>query len=182
MTERAALEYARAVHGEVRDANRELYTRAQIVLTLDGIVVGAVGAALAAQRGDLESKIAVFGITTWAAVSLAAVSLIASVLSSVLALFSRHMQSPPNLRPAAYEPGSMWFYARIAELDPRRFLEVAEGADAVFETRARLAQVTIMAPIMVRRARWLNRAFGTTGLLFVCLALAALDYVIRVAA
>jgi hypothetical protein len=49
----------------------------------------------------------------------------------------------------------------------------------VFEIRARLTQVMIMAPIMVRRARWLNRAFLCTALAFVFFAVAEADYVIR---
>ena len=43
----AAAEYARGVHRETLDFNRGLYTRAQIVLTLNGVLLGAVGAGLA---------------------------------------------------------------------------------------------------------------------------------------
>jgi hypothetical protein len=175
---RAAIEYARGVHAEVRDSNKDLYTRAQIVLTLDGIVLGATGATLAAKPDDLSKTFAVFGATTWVALGVAGAALIASVLSSALALYSRHKQGP---RPGdnAYQPGNMWHYARVADLDRARFIEIAEQADMVFEIRARLTQVTIMAPIMVRRARWLNRAFLCTALAFVSFAVAAADYVIR---
>jgi hypothetical protein len=177
------LEYSRGVHSEVRAMNSDLYTRAQIVLTIDGVVLAAVGAALAGQPDDLARTVDVFGATTWAALGIAAASLIASVLSSALALYARHMQ---GLRPvarddAAYEPSKMWFFRHIAELEPARYIEVAEHADAAFETRARLAQVTVIAPIMVRRAQWVNRAFASTALAFGFFALAAVDYLIRLA-
>jgi hypothetical protein len=182
---RAALECARGIHAEFRDANRDLYTRAQIVLTLDGIVLGALGAALATQPDDLRDTVAVFAGSTWAGMGVAGAAMIASVLSSALALFSRHMQGPRqrrgNVPEAAYEPATMWYYARVAELNPVRFVEVAVQADAAFEVRARLAQVAVMAPIMVRRAQWLNRAFACTALAFVSFALAAADYLIRLA-
>ncbi len=179
---RPALEYARGIHAEAHDFNRDLYRRAQIVLALDGVVIAASGAALAAQPDDLSKTVAVFGGTTWAALGVAGGALIASVLSSAMALFSRHNQGANGDSDGdAYAPANMWFYRTIAKLDRARFIEVAEQADAVFETRARLAQVRIMAPIIVRRANWLNRAFVCTALALGAFALAAADYVIRVA-
>jgi hypothetical protein len=178
----SSLEYARGVHSELRAMNSDLYTRAQIVLTIDGVVLAAVGAALAGQPDDLARTVDVFGVTTWTALGVAAAALIASVLSSALALYARHMQGRrPVARSDAYEPATMWFFRHVAELDPVRYVEVAERADAAFETRARLAQVTVMAPIMVRRAQWVNRAFASTALAFGFFALTAADYLIRLA-
>jgi hypothetical protein len=179
---RAALEYARGVHAEAHDFNRDLYRRAQIILTLDGIVIAVTGAALAAQPDDLRKTVAIFGSTTWVAVGVAGAALLAAVLSSAMALYSRHRQGARGDGDEdAYAPANMWFYGRIAELDRRRFIYVAEQADEVFETKARLAQVAIMAPIIVRRARWLNRAFVCTALALGAFALGAVDYVIRLA-
>jgi hypothetical protein len=175
-----ALEIARRIHAEVISANRDLYTRAQIVLTLDGIVLGATAAALAGKPGDLRRTINVFATTTWVALAVAGAALIASVLSCALALFSRHGRDP-NAAAVRYEPKSMWYYARIAALNPEQFVERMAQADTDFEIRARLWQVAIMAPIMVRRARWVNRAFASTALSFVAFALAATDYVVRLA-
>jgi hypothetical protein len=175
---RPALEVARGIHTEAVAANRELYTRAQIVLTLDGIVIGATAAALAGKPGDLRDAVNVFAGTTWLALAVAGAALVGSVLSSALALFSRHAGGP-RAAVNTYEPANMWYYARIAALDPTQFVERTAQADADFEVRARLSQVAIMAPIMVRRARWLNRAFASTALSFVAFALAAADYLVR---
>ena len=173
-----ALEVARGIHAEVRASNRDLYTRAQIVLTLDGIVLGATAAALAGKPDDLRGAVNVFAVTTWLALAVAGAALVASVLSCALALFSRHRREP-HAGAGAYEPAHMWFYAQIAGLDPKQFVERTAQADSEFEVRARLGQVAIMAPIMVRRAQWVNRAFASTALSFVAFALAAADYVVR---
>jgi Family of unknown function (DUF5706) len=176
------LEYARGVHSEVHTANRDLYTRAQIVLTIDGVVLAAVAAAVAGRPDDLAETVNVFGATTWAALGVAGAALVASVFSSALALYARHMQGTrPSASGGAYEPANMWFFRHVAEHDPVRYVEVAAQADESFETRARLAQVTIMAPIVVRRAQWVNRAFAFTALSFTFFALAAADYLIRLA-
>ncbi len=75
----------------------------------------------------------------------------------------------------------MWFFGHVAALAPEQFMEHASKADASWEIRARLAQATIMAPIMVRRATWVNRAFVTAALTFTFVALAVADYVRLVA-
>src|SRR5207253_3013680 len=127
-----ALEYARGIHAEAHDFNKELYRRAQIVITLDGVIIAAAGAVLSAQPDDLRRTVSVFGSTTWAALALAGAALIASVLSSAMALYSRHMQGAKRNAGAAYMPANayvpanMWFYRGVAELDPGRFIEVAE--------------------------------------------------------
>jgi hypothetical protein len=176
----AALEYARRVHADVREQNKELYTRAQVILTLDGILVAAVGASLATQPDDLSKTLAVFGASSWFALGLAGAALVASVLCSVMTLYARHFQGiAPPLGDAGYEPPTMWFFRHIAELEPSRFIDRAAQADVAFETRAHLAQVATVAPIMVRRAAWLNGAFACTGLALVSFAVAIADYLIR---
>jgi hypothetical protein len=175
-----ALEVARGIHAEVLASNRDLYTRAQIVLTLDGIVLGATAAALAGKPDDLRGTVNVFAATTWLALAVAGAALVASVLSCALALFSRHRRGP-DVGAVRYEPLNMWFYARIAALDPVQFVERTSQANTDFEVRARLGQVAVIAPIMVRRAQWVNRAFASTALSFVAFAIAAADYIVRLA-
>jgi hypothetical protein len=172
----AALEYARAVHAEHLDSNKDLYLRAQIVLTLDGIVLAAVGTALASKPDDLRKTADVFGWETWAFLGGAGVTLMAAVVSAAMALFSRHRQGPTGHgRQAARD---MWFYRRIAR-HTDDFVKQGRNADALFETHQRLTQVANMAPLMVRRADWLNGAFGFTAATLFCLAVAAIDYALR---
>lgn len=179
----AALEYARGVHNEIRETNKDLYTRAQIVLTVDGVILAAAGGSLAAQTEDLSKTLVVFGVTTWFELAVAGGALIASILCSVKALYVRHLEGDPVPHgEAAYEPSTMWFYRHVAELEPARFIERAAQVDNAFETRARLAQVAAMAKIMVKRARWLNLAFASTGVAFIAYAVATADYLIRLSA
>jgi hypothetical protein len=178
-----ALDYARALHEATLDSNKELYTRAQIVLTLDGVVVGASVAALASKRHDLEDTVAIFGPETWGLLAVAALAFALSVTFSALALYSRHNEGARRVTADnRFTPARMWFYAHIAQLEAEAFVQHAiERADADFETRSRLTQVTNMAPIMVRRATFLNRAFASTAVALVFFILAAADYLVRLA-
>jgi hypothetical protein len=121
----AALEYARGIHAEALESNNALYTRAQFVLTLDGLLLAAAGAALAAKPDDLQTTVTVFGGTTWAEFSIATAALIASVLSSALALSP--IRRPPlrSEGEVEYNPKTMWYWSRVAELEPDRFIERA---------------------------------------------------------
>ena len=60
-----ALQYARGVHAEIRETNRDLYTRAQVVLTLDGLILSAVVAGLVAQPSTVHAITSQLGLSTW---------------------------------------------------------------------------------------------------------------------
>lgn len=79
----------------------------------------------------------------------------------------------------------MWFYGRIAKLSTessRDFVNeaVCRSHDPLFEARVRLAQVTIMAGRLVRRANLLNAAILGTASALVAFGATAVDYLIVV--
>ena len=73
------------------------------------------------------------------------------------------------------------FFRQIAYLDRDRLVERGAQAGAGFEAKARLTEVAILAPVLVQRATWVNRAFVLTAGALIALALASADYVVRVA-
>ena len=173
-----ALEYARGIHAEARETNKDLFTRAQIVLTVDGVLIAWAAGVLGARPDDLARTVAVFGWTTWAELAIALAAFVVSVLSAALALYPRSMQGP-GPTPGEINFSFMWFFRHVADIDPDTFVEAAQRADAASEVRARLTQVAIMSPLMVRRVRWLNRAFAALAVALALFSVAAADYVIR---
>lgn len=188
-----AVEYARGVHRENLDFNRDLYTRAQIVLTLDGVVLAAVAAGVARDPADVAAIVRRFSSLTWVLLALATAALIVSVLSAAQALYSRHRRRErwrPQLLPARWirhqsqsapGPWHMWYFGGIAEMPAEEFvdqalLELKNNPD--YEAHVRLAHVWVMSATMVRRADQLNRAFVCTALALVFFALAVADYLV----
>jgi hypothetical protein len=57
----SAVALARGVHTEMLEANQSLVNRAQVLLTLDGVVVGVIGAGLKSKPADLGRVVDVLG-------------------------------------------------------------------------------------------------------------------------
>ncbi len=171
----AALEYARAVHEEHMETNKSLYLRAQIVLTLDGVLLAAVGTALASNPHDVSRVLHRFGAETWALLALAGLALVLAVGCAALALYSRH-NAQPAVPPASDD---LWFYARIADHKDEFFRRVRGADDRSLETDQRLVQVANIATIMKQRATALNFAFVSTALALFFFAVWAADYLTR---
>jgi hypothetical protein len=179
-TDDAALAYARALLTELSTANRELYSRAQAALTLDGLVITIFGAVVSSSPDDVAKTAARVTAVTGVLVLLALLSLSVSVVCAFLALYVRHWSGKPD-RPAS-EPGNshLWFYARIAEVEPDVFVETAAQVTSESETRIRLHQAAVMAPIITRRANWVNGAYAGAALGFLFFVTAAITYVVHV--
>ena len=160
--ETARLEYARAVHAEAHSFNRDLYSRAQIALTLNGLLIGAFSAIVSSSPAEIALTLGESTSLTRIAGALAIACIAGSVLSAGCALYSRHRSKPDEEIQCAIgnvDDNHLWFYARIAEVSPTDFIDTASLVDAHDEARIRLRQVVIMAPIMTRRARWVNRSY-----------------------
>ena len=171
-----ALEYARSLRAATIAANASLYTRAQIVLSLNGIILGAVGAFVITNPTDLRDTIRAFGATTWLALGVAGGALAVSILGAAFVIRPRGVKYRHRL---ACTPENMWFFARIAQLDRNEFLTTGEQIDASIEIRVHLSEVMTMAPIMVGRIRRLSVAFSAMAVELLAFTVATADYVIR---
>lgn len=176
-----ALEFARNVHSSMMETNRDLYTRAQWILTIDGLFTSLlVGRFLTAPK-DLRPAIAEFAPLTWTLLAAACVALMWSVLAAILAIRSSYRAGPHHVSSAQkIEPEQMWFFRHVAELSPSAYVSKGLRATQDVEAKARLSQAAAMAPNMVSRARWLNRSIFGAGSGFVLFALAVINYVVIV--
>lgn len=201
----SSLEYARNVHAQILENNQTLFNRAQIVLTLDGVLITAFGAIIAAKGNDLKPLHGFSAYGALVCVVVAVVALVGSVWAAARALHSRHGagQEPGML----YTAENMWFYRRIAELvtgeelgstwkrgllavlprqgpkeaSPQLSIDFAREAKrksstSAFETETRLLQVAITAPMLVRRANQLNWSFWATAIALIASAGALFFY------
>jgi hypothetical protein len=176
-----ALEFARNIHSNMLETNRDLYTRAQWILTLDGLVVSLAAGRLLAAPIVLRPAIAEFTPVTWALLTGASLALIWSALGAILAIRSSYKTGLHHVASAVkIQPEQMWFFRHVAELSPSDYVEAGLRATNISETRARLSQAAAMAPNMLKRARWLNRSTFGAGLGIVLFALAVVDYIVSV--
>jgi hypothetical protein len=179
MSDAPGLAYSRQLHAELAALNRDLYSRAQTILTLDGLVIGVFGAVISSSPDDVAKTVAQAATSTSILAVLAITALACSVVSALMALHSRHRSGATHTDPTKVDDTHLWFFARIADVDRDSFLKAATEVDDTQEKRIRLLQIATMAPIMRRRADWVNAAYAFSALGLIAFVAAGLGYLIQ---
>lgn len=180
-----AVQFARGVHTEMLAANQNLINRAQVLLSLSGVVLGVIGAGLTGSVNDLRQVVSMFEWWMWALLSAAGIALIASIGCCASAMISTHWRrvKPLRQKPTPLDPEHMWFFKDVAghASNPQCFLARGAQLHEADEVRARLRQALNMAPNVRSRARWVNAGFAFLAGALVLFALTAASYLARVA-
>jgi hypothetical protein len=183
-------DYARQLYGDVLGWYRSAENKAQIVLTLDGLIVSFLTSSLITNVGDVRAATQEFGLETWALLAVMSTLFLLSVMSAVQCLRSRTYSEEelsklfaregvdPQTR-ETYRPEVMWFFQMLGQLNrdllEARLLEI----ETDFEVRARVSQIYYLSRNVTEKHRWVNRAFVFTGSSLSALLLAAVSYVAR---
>jgi hypothetical protein len=77
------LAYTKAFYGNLLDWYKDVQSRAQLALTLDGAFVTILSGVVFSKSDDLENAIKVFGIDTWVFLVLTGVSFLLSIMFAV---------------------------------------------------------------------------------------------------
>lgn len=177
----ATLDYVRHLHEELLSTNRELYGRAQLALTIDALVVTVFGAIVSGSPDDAQKTASRLGVVAGGLAFFALTAIAVSIICALVALYVRHMFGRPRRLEGPPRGSQLWFYARIAELEPAAFVEAAAAVTQAEEIAIRLDQITVMTPIMIRRANWVNAAYAAAGTGFIAFVAATATYLVRLA-
>jgi hypothetical protein len=165
--------------------NQNLINRAQLILSLNGVILGLLAAGLTSDVEDLRKALNVFKWWMWVLLSAGGVTLIASIGCCAWAMIATHWRRPKALREklTPLDPEHMWFFRDIAkhDSDPTGFINCGVKLDERAEVRARLRQVLNMARNVRSRARWVNAGFASLAIALVFLAFTVASYLARVA-
>jgi hypothetical protein len=168
-----ALEYTRRLYANVLAWYESAERKAQIVLTVDGVFLGLLTASFTSNVDDLRAVVDAFGALTWIALAVALLMLLASLLSAVWCLRSRHVYAPGTESQAE----TMWFFEMIAAKQQTEFMTQARAVDERMETDALSSQIWRLSNIVGAKHQWANIAFASTALSLFAFALAAASYV-----
>lgn len=162
--------------------------KAQLILTLNGLIVSIfTGQVFLGDRVATES-VRTSSVLTKLLLAGAATATAAGVLAAMLCLWSRLGESrirhllaqldvDPN-DPQTYQPAIAWWFGAIAQLRPKEFSSMIAASDTAFRRDALASQISILSRHVLRKYRWVNRAWALTGLSFVCMASAITTSVI----
>ena len=167
------LDYLRRLYDNVFYWYRLADTKAQLILTLDGLVITLFTAAVLGDPNDLDARVKAFTEATWVTLSAAMAALLCSVAAALMCLRSRlhrsHIQQTLEehdldpCAPQSYAPVSWWF-GTIATLEPRRMTDILIKADGSFEARALATQIPLLSRNVLAKHRWANRGWLLAGL------------------
>jgi hypothetical protein len=168
-----ALEYARRLYANVLDWYKLADTKAQLLLTVDGVFVTVLAGAVLGDPQETSDRVQRFGPETWALLGAAALALLLSVACAALCLWSRSglggaairrlMQRELGVDPgrrASYSPEVAWWFGMIATLEPRHIAATIKDADERFERDALVAQIVVLSRNVLRKHTWVNRGWA----------------------
>jgi hypothetical protein len=184
-------DYAQRLLSDVLDWYRSAETKAQVILSLDGVLIGAFVGLTLTKSSDVSAVVHAFGNETWVLFAAAAISLLLSVAAAVACLVSRTYTDRGLKRfyhdlnidpgdPKTYRAETLWFFQQIAGLDREAFKRALTTVDPEGELRTLGSQIHILSANVTHKHAWVNRAFFFSGLALVSLLVFGTDYLARV--
>jgi Pycsar effector protein len=182
----AGLEYARRMYDRVIDWYKVAESKAQLILTVNGVFVSvAFGVSAGASSADRSANA---GPETWAFLGIGALARCASITCAAICLQSRHqfnrktdfaqLRVDPDDR-STYRPEALWYFGHIAELPRDEVVARLRTADEDFELAALTYNVHGLAVVVLRKHRFINAGWALTALGLIALATAATSFVVR---
>jgi hypothetical protein len=186
-----AVAYLRDLEGGLRYWYQAAEIKAQVVLAIDGALVAILSGSLLGNRDGVARTVAVFGPETWVFLVGMTAAFALSIACAVICLVARGLQRKrvweefaryevdPS-EAATYAPEVTAFFLYLAALESAAFTERMRTVDPPFVLRALSSNPVRFARNIVRKHRWVNRAFVLTGVglgFFLCLGV---SYLVRV--
>jgi len=174
-----ALDYTRRLHAEVAEWYRSADNKAHILLTLNGVMLGFVGAAAfwsaeglsSAARGTIGWEPLFFFFAYIAALA-------ASIFAALMCLKSRLRHVEAGTLPAS--SANIWFFQSLPAVAPAEFLRALQGMTAPQEIAVLRSQIQILAFNVLRKHMWCNRGFVFFVLGLLCFLMVTATFTLRV--
>lgn len=184
----ANLEYVRRLYKEVLEWYRNADSKAQVIITLDGIFVTVVTPALF-QTPDLRAihlrwyTLILLGLT--------AITLSLSLYHAVSCMRSRiynHQELTGLLNELGvdrcdyhtYKPGATWFFQLISALDKTQFEKRMREMEPGFEIDVMASQIYVLSANVSKKHSHVNRGFSYAALTFLLFVLSGLSTLINI--
>jgi hypothetical protein len=186
-----SLAYVRRVYANVFEWYRIADSKAQLLLTIDGIFITVLATNAFSKPQEAVERTDRFGWETWMLFGLTGLAVVASVCCAAMCLRSRlsNSQIDKHIRdyfvgvkpsdPGTYTSKVSFWFGTLAVLKEEGVEAVLRGADAEFEVDALTSQVWHLSRNVLSKHRWVNRGWLLAAASLVSLAAAASSYLLR---
>ncbi len=174
-----ALDYTRHLYRHVEDWYTSADNKAQILLTLNGLFLGALGSATIFGGDSIESAVTNFGFESFLFFLIFLVSLGASITCSLFCLRSRlHPNHGQPDEPADMK--NLWFFQMICTVRPTEFVRSLHEVYAEREVDILARNIQIFARNVVSKHRWFNNGYRFFVLGLICFIAFLSTFIARV--
>ena len=180
-------DYVSALYHDRVEWYHDILTRAQVLLTIEGVFAGFLSASLFGKAGDVSGILSHFGKDTWAFLMAMGFSLAASLWLTARVLIPRvdrlALRTSITTQPqdGRYRPDVMWWFRHIDGLDRARFIREAVNAPPELLTRALAANVHSLGHHLAFKYKRLSVAFFFTGVTFISFLATGASYLWHIA-
>jgi hypothetical protein len=186
-----AVAYLRDLESGLRYWYQAAEIKAQVALAINGALLAVLGGSLLGNRDDVARTVAVFGPETWVLLAGMTLGVALSIACAVICLVARGLRRKgveellaryrvdPG-QAATYTPEVTGFFLYLAALQPGAFTERMGAVDPLFVLRALASNPVLFARNILRKHRWVNRAFVCTGAGLGCFLGLGVSYLVRV--
>lgn len=163
-------------------------SKAQLILTIDGIFATIVFGSLSGRISDLGHAHTVIGPETWSLLAITLTALCGSIACATACLQSRHNYNihtdfkQLNIDPddqATYRAEGLWYFGHLASLRWEWVAERLRTADEEFEITTLTYNVHGLAKVVLRKHRLINAGWTLTSIALIALITAGASLIIR---
>jgi hypothetical protein len=182
------IEYVRRVYERAIDWYKVAETKAQLLLTVNGVFVTVVFGVNSGNMADARQFAGVLGVETWVFLLCFICALIGAVTCAAACLWSQHRKTLketfPRLgvdpgAPSTYRPEVLWYFGHLAHLKMEPAAAMISRADRDFEIKALSYNVVHLAGIVLRKHRLVNAGWALTALALIFLIAAGVSIFVR---
>jgi hypothetical protein len=188
----ARTEYTRRVYDRVMDWYKVAETKAQLVLTVNGVFITIGFGIVSAQPGGVSAPTRPVGPETWGFMALAVSALAGAISAAAACLLSLHRHNiktdfkrlgidPKNVTNSSpYPVETLWYFGHLASLPFDRVVHSFDRIDEDDEFKILAFHVVGLSRVVLRKHRLVNAGWLLTSVALLSLLAAITSYTIRV--
>jgi len=183
-----AVDYARRVFDHNLDWYKNADTKAEIVLTLDGVFLTFVTSSILMKPVDSLEILRSFTILTWSLFGIMSLSLAGSIFCAIACLWSRislfkrardkyfEARKIDAEKLETYVPETTFFFQSISRLDPHLYQKFLLSANKEFEVLALTADIHTLSKNVLSKHRFVDFSFMLAGICLLCFFALGISY------
>lgn len=187
----ARTEYARRVYDRAMDWYKVAETKAQLILTVNGVFVTIGFGIVSAKPDDANVPTQNLGLETWAFLAVAVSALAGAIGAAATSLLSRHRHNikadfkrldidiENEKKRSPYPVESLWYFGHLGSLPFRRAVNSFDQIDEDDEFKILTFHVVGLSRVVLRKHRLINAGWLLTSVALLSLLAAITSYAIR---